>query len=147
MGRYRKLTHVIYKCEYHIVFVPKYRFRILTGAVKSFVEQNIQLICSWKDVLIEEMNIQPDHVHLVVSIPPKLSISDFMGILKGKTAIKLFKTYPKLKKKPYWGNHFWARGYFISTIGLDEDLIKRYVKYQEDEQRKNENDERDFTLF
>ena len=147
MGRYRKLTHVVYKCEYHIVFVPKYRFRILTGAVKSFVEQNIQLICSWKDVIIEEMNVQPDHIHLVVSIPPKISVSDFMGILKGKTAIKLFKTYPNLKKKPYWGNHFWARGYFISTIGLDEDLIKRYVKYQEDEERKRENDGRDFTLF
>jgi len=147
MGRYRKLTHVVYKCEYHIVFVPKYRFRILTGAIKSFVEQNIQLICSWKDVLIEEMNVQPDHIHLVVSIPPKISVSDFMGILKGKTAIKLFKTYPNLKKKPYWGNHFWARGYFISTIGLDEDLIKRYVKYQETEERNRENDGRGFTLF
>jgi len=147
MGRYRKLTHVVYKCEYHIVFVPKYRFRILTGAIKSFVEQNIQLICSWKDVLIEEMNIQPDHIHLVVSIPPKISVSDFMGILKGKTAIKLFKTYPNLKKKPYWGNHFWARGYFISTIGLDEELIKRYVKYQETEERNREKDGRDYTLF
>ena len=147
MGRYRKLTHVVYKCEYHIVFVPKYRFRILTGAIKDFLEHDIRMICSWKDVLIEEMSIQPDHIHIVVSIPPKISISDFMGILKGKTAIKLFKTYPRLKQKPYWGNHFWARGYFISTIGLDEDLIKRYVKYQEDEEKKNEKDRDDFTLF
>jgi len=147
MGRYRKLTHVVYKCEYHIVFVPKYRFRILTGAVRSFVEQNIQLICSWKEVIIEEMKVQPDHIHMVVSIPPKISISDFMGILKGKTAIKLFKSYPNLKKKPYWGNHFWARGYFVSTIGIDEELIKRYVKYQEEEERKNEQDHDNFSLF
>lgn len=93
------------------------------------------------------MNIQPDHVHIVVSIPPKVSVSDFMGILKGKTAIKLFKSYPNLKKKPYWGNHFWARGYFVNTVGLDEEMIRRYVKYQEDEERKAEQDRQDFTLF
>lgn len=119
-----------YKCDYHIVFTPKYRFRILEGMIKSLVEHDLQTICSWKDVEIQEANIQPDHIHLVCSIPPKLSILEFMGILKGKIAIKLFKTYPKLKQKPYWGNHFWSRGYFVSTIGLDEEMIKRYVKYQ-----------------
>jgi len=99
--------------------------------VKSLIEYDIQLISSWKGVQIQEMNIQKDHIHLVCSIPPKVSISEFMGILKGKLAIKLFKTYPTLKQKPYWGNHFWSRGYFVSTVGLDEDMIKRYVKYQE----------------
>jgi len=73
---------------------------------------------------------------MVCSIPPKVSISQYMGILKGKLAIRLFKTYPNLKKKPYWGNHFWSRGYFVSTVGLDEEMIRRYVKYQENEEKK-----------
>jgi len=121
---------VYYKCDYHIVITPKYRYRILEGMVKSLVEHDLQLISSWKDVQIQELNIQLDHIHIICSIPPKLSISEFMGTLKGKIAIKLFKTYPSLKQKPYWGNHFWSRGYFVSTIGLDEEMIKRYVKYQ-----------------
>ena len=131
MSKYRKLTHVYYKCDYHIVFTPKYRFRVLEGMIRSLIEHDLQVICTWKNVMVQELNIQKDHVHLVCSIPPKLSISDFMGVLKGKIAIKLFKTYPNLKQKPYWGNHFCSRGYFVSTIGLDEEMIKRYVKYQE----------------
>ena len=137
MGKYRKLTHVYYKCEYHVVFTPKYRFKILEGMVKSLLEHDIQLVSNWKDVKILEMNVQKDHVHMVCSIPPKLSVSDYMGILKGKTAIKLFKTYPNLKQKPYWGNHFWSRGYFISTVGLDEEMIRRYVKYQNANEKQN----------
>ena len=147
MGKYRKLTHVVYKCDYHIVFVPKYRFRVLTGAIKEQMEQDIRKICEWKSVEIEEMNLQSDHVHMVVSIPPKISISEFMGTLKGKTAIKLFKSYPGLKKKPYWGNHFWARGYFVSTVGIDEELIKRYVRHQEEKERKQEKQQQEFSLF
>ena len=91
--------------------------------IKSLVEHDLQTICSCKDVEIQEVNIQSDHIHLVCSISPKLSLSDFMGLLKGKLAIKLFKTYPKLKQKPYWGNHFWSRGYFVSTVGLGEEMI------------------------
>lgn len=147
MGKYRKLTHVVYKCDYHIVWVPKYRFRILTGVIKTMVEQDIRLICQWKDVVVEELNVRIDHVHIICSIPPKVSVSDFMGILKGKTAIKMFKSYPNLKKKPYWGNHFWARGYCVNTVGIDEDMIKRYVKFQEDEEKREEGDHKDFTLF
>ena len=137
MGKYRKLTHVYYKCEYHVVFTPKYRFKILEGMVKSLLEYDIQLVSSWKDVKIMEMNVQIDHVHMVCSIPPKLSVSDYMGVLKGKTAIKLFKTYPNLKQKPYWGNHFWSRGYFISTVGIEEEMIRRYVKYQDANEKRN----------
>ena len=138
MGKFRKLTHVFYKCDYHIVFTPKYRYRILDGLVKALVEHDLQVISQWKDVEIEEFSVQNDHVHLVCSVPPKISISEYMGTLKGKLAIKLFKTYPSLKQKPYWGNHFWSRGYFISTVGLDEEMIKRYVKYQEQEDRKRD---------
>ena len=136
MSKYRKLTHVFYKCDYHIVFTPKYRFRILDGLVRPVVDQDIRMISNWKEVEISELNIQPDHVHMVCSIPPKVSISQYMGILKGKLAIRLFKTYPNLKMKPYWGNHFWSRGYFVSTVGLDEEMIRRYVKYQENEEKK-----------
>ncbi len=147
MGKYRRLTHVVYKCDYHIVFTPKYRFRILTGEIAAAMEQDIRQVCSWKEVEIEEMSVQTDHVHMVVSIPPRLSVSDFMGVLKGKTAIRIFKSHPNLKKKPYWGNHFWARGYFVNTVGINEEMIRRYVKFQEEEERKMEQDRSEFTLF
>jgi putative transposase len=138
MSKYKKLSHVIYKCDYHVVWVPKYRYRILTGGVKELMERDIRMLCEWKGCEIMEMNIQIDHVHMVVSIPPKVSVSEFMGTIKGKLAIKIFKSYPDLKKKPYWGNHFWARGYFANTVGLDEEMIRKYVKYQEEEEKREE---------
>jgi putative transposase len=138
MGKFRQLSHVFYKFEYHVVFTPKYRFRILSGTVKLQAEQDIRAICQWKDVEVEELNVQPDHVHLVCSIPPKFSVSEILGMVKGKIAMRIFKSYPELKRKPYWGNHFWARGYFISTIGLDSEMIRRYVKHQEQEEKKEE---------
>ncbi len=144
MSKYRKASQVVYKCDYHIVWVPKYRFRILKGAIKELVEQDIRMLCEWKGCIVEELNVQEDHVHLLVSVPPKVSISQLMGTLKGKIAIKLFKSYPKLKKKPYWGNHFWARGYFVNTVGLDEEMIKRYVKYQEKEEKRVEDQQQGF---
>ena len=113
----------------------------------KFVEQTIRGLCEWKSIEILEMNVREDHVHIVVSIPPKVSISEAMGILKGKTAIKLFKSYPAMKRKPYWGNHFWSRGYCVSTIGLDENKIIRYVKYQEEKERLEEGEQKEFGLF
>ena len=144
MGKYKKLSHVVYKCENHIVWVPKYRFRILEGEIKRLLEEDIKLLCEWKKCEIQEMSVRKDHIHLVLSIPPKVSVSQLMGILKGKLAIKLFKSYPKMKKKPYWGNHFWARGYFVSTVEIDEDVIKRYVKYQEEEGKRIEEQQHRF---
>jgi putative transposase len=108
------------------------------------MEDDIRMLCKWKSCEIEEMNVQIDHIHLVVSIPPKVSVSVLMGTLKGKLAIKLFKSYPDLKKKPYWGNHFWARGYFVSTVGIDEEIIKRYVKYQEEHEKQAEEQQHSF---
>jgi putative transposase len=102
------------------------------------------MLIEWKSCELIEMNIQKDHIHLIVIVPPKLSISTLMGILKGKTAIKLFKSYPQLKRKPYWGNHFWSKGYCVDTIGLDEDKIKKYVKYQEEQERLEEQQQLDF---
>ncbi len=144
MSKYKKLSHVIYKCDYHIVWVPKYRLRILKGVVKDLVENDINKLCVWKKCEVVELSVQEDHIHLVVSVPPKVSISNLMGILKGKIAIKIFKSYPDLKKKPYWGNHFWARGYFVSTVGLAEDMIKKYVKHQEKEEKKEEGHQTSF---
>ena len=146
-GKYRKLSHVVYQCTYHIGWVPKYRFRILTGAIRDMVEKDIRTLSEWKEVEVIELSIQPDHVHLVASIPPKLSVSTYMGFLKGKLAIKLFKSYPRLKKKPYWGNHFWSRGYFVNTVGMNEALIRRYVTHQEQRERDEEHQRRDYDLF
>jgi len=147
MGKYRRLSHAIYQCTYHVVWVPKYRFRVLTGAVADLVERDIRTLCEWKDVEVLELNVRVDHVHAVLSIPPKVSVSWFMGFLKGKLAIKVMKSYPGLRKKPYWGNHFWARGYFVSTVGLNEDLIRRYVRYQEDREKREERERHDYDLF
>lgn len=147
MSKYRKLSHVVYRCDYHIVFAPKYRFRILTGAVAELVERDIRVLAEWRDVMVWELSVQPDHVHLVCSIPPKVSVSQFMGLLKGKLAIKLFKSYPKLRRKPYWGNHFWSRGYFVSTVGVDEEMIRRYVRYQEERERETERHRKSYDLF
>jgi len=146
-GKYKKLSHVVYKCDYHIVWTPKYRFRVLFGEVKVLVENDIRMLCEWKGVEVMELNVQIDHVHIVCSIPPKVSVSELLGTLKGKLAIKVFKTYPKLKQKPYWGNHFWSRGYFVTTVGVDEEIIRGYVKYQEVEDKKEETQTRDFDLF
>ena len=144
MSKYKKLSHVIYKCDYHIVWVPKYRLRILTGTIRDSVDRDIRMLCEWKNSEVVELNVREDHIHMVVSVPPKVSISNLMGVLKGKIAIKLFKSYPDLKKKPYWGNHFWARGYFVSTVGLDEEMIKKYVQHQEKEEKIVEEQQRKF---
>lgn len=147
MSKYRKLSHVVYRCDYHVVFAPKYRFRILTGAIAELVEDDIRALAAWRDVEVWELSVQPDHVHLVCSIPPKVSVSQFVGLLKGKLAIKLFKSYPKLRRKPYWGNHFWSRGYFVSTVGVDEEMIRRYVRYQEERERQTERHQKSYDLF
>ena len=136
MSRFRKLSHTIWHCQYHIVWVPKYRFRILTGAVGQEVERCIRAFCEQQHAEIVELNIQVDHVHLLAMVPPKLSISEFVGTLKGRTAIRVFNKFRHLKHKPYWGNHFWARGYCVDTVGLDAEKIQKYVKYQEDKEKR-----------
>jgi len=147
MAKYRKTSHTVYHCNYHVIFVPKYRYRILEGKVKEIIEHKIRQVCSWYDVEIEELNIQIDHVHILMSVPPKRSVSEIMGIIKGKSAIHLFKTKRHLKEKPYWGNHFWARGYFVSTVGVDEEIVRRYIQHQEQEEKRREADSKDYRLF
>ena len=134
--RYKRLAHSIWLCTYHIVFCPKYRYKVLEGKAEVLVRNHLYKLCGQKDqVTIEEINIQSDHVHLILSIPPKFSVSDTMGWLKGKTAIKLFQEQRDLAKQ-YWGRHIWARGYCVSTVGLNEEQIRKYVKWQQEREQK-----------
>lgn len=138
MSRFQKLAHVLWHCQYHVVWVPKYRYRVLKDGVATEVTRCIHAFCQWLRCEVVELNVQIDHVHLIVKVPPKVSISDFMGTVKGRTAIRVFKQFPQLKQKPYWGNHFWAQGYCVDTVGLDEEKVRRYVKYQEQNERLTE---------
>lgn len=138
MSRFIKLSHAIWYCKYHIVWTPKYRYKILTGEVKKEVDRCIRLFSSQKGGKVEELNVQPDHVHLILSIPPKVSVSEMVGVLKGRTAIRVFSNFKKLKERPYWGNHFWAKGYCVDTIGLNIEMITKYVRYQEEQEKRIE---------
>lgn len=131
MSRFEKLTHVLWHCQYHIVWVPKYRFRVLKGPIAQEVFNCVQVYSSRLGCQVVELNVQVDHVHLLVKVPPKVSISNLMGTVKGKCALRVFTRFPYLKQKPYWGNHFWAKGYCVDTVGVDADMIRKYVKYQE----------------
>ena len=138
MSRFKKLSHTIWHCKYHIVWVPKYRLRILKGDVAQEVEHCIRAFSESQAAEVMELNVCEDHVHLLVLIPPKVSVSNFVGTVKGRTAIRVFNRFRKLKQKPYWGNHFWARGYCVDTIGLDEEMIRKYIKYQEQKDKKSD---------
>jgi putative transposase len=135
MSRFKKLSHALWYSHYHIVWTPKYRHRILIGAIKDSVENSIRLFSARLECEVVELNVQIDHVHLLVMIPPKISVSAYTGTIKGRSAITVFKQFPKLKERPYWGNHFWARGYCMDTIGLDLEMIQRYIKYQEGQEK------------
>ena len=136
--QFKRLSHSIYECKYHVVFCPKYRQRIFNEAIAEYTRQQIYELCRQKDQIeILELNIQSDHIHLVVSVAPKYAISEFMGYLKGKLALRLFHQYEQLGKR-YWGRHLWARGYCVSTVGLDEEKIRQYVKWQEQKEKQEE---------
>ncbi|TVP10156.1 transposase [Shewanella sp. KCT] len=120
-----------WRCQYHIVWTPKYRFRLLKNKLGKDVYRCIQVYSEQLGCTVDELNVQIDHVHLVIKVPPKLSISKLMGALKGKIALKICSKYPYLRKNKLWGNHFWQRGYFVDTVGINEEVIRRYVRHQE----------------
>ena len=138
MSRFMKLSQTLWHCQYHIIWVPKYRFRILGEKIGTEVGNCIRAFTEQQHSEIVELNIQLDHVHLLVLVPPKVSLSDFVGTVKGRTAIRVLNKFKQLKKKPYWGNHFWAKGYCVDTVGLDAEMIRKYVKYQEEQERRTE---------
>jgi len=128
-------TRPKWKCQYHIVFIPKYRKKQLYGRLRDI----IKILCQYKKVEIVEGAVCADHVHLCVCIPPKISVSDFMGYLKGKSALMIYDKHPELQSK--WSKAFWARGYYVATVGnITEDAIKKYIQEQSEESRKEESD-------
>jgi len=136
--RFRKLSHTLYESKFHIVFCPKYRYRIFRDEIAEYTQQQIYILCRQKDLLeILELNIREDHIHLVMWIPPKYVVSSVMGFLKGKLSLRLFQRYEKLGKR-YWGRHLWVRGYCVSTVGLNEKQIREYVKWQEEKEKQIE---------
>jgi len=141
MSRFRKLSQTIWHCQYHIIWVPKYRYRVLSGKIANEVENCVRAFSEQLGCEIVELNIQTDHVHLLVFVPPKVSISSYVGTVKGRTAIRVFNRFRKLKEKPYWGNQFWARGYCVDTVGLDAEMVQKYIKYQEQKERNSEKSE------
>ena len=133
----KSLSHTAWKCQYHIVFIPKYRKKKLFGTVRTDVRDIIKTLCQYKNVEIIEGVVCTDHVHLCVSIPPKISVSSFMGYLKGKSALMIFDRHPELQNK--WNKAFWTRGYYVSTVGnVTEEAIKRYIQEQEEESKQEE---------
>ena len=137
MKEFKTIIHAVYECKYHIVWCPKYRFRILQGDVGRYMRGVIKELCAWKQIEIISGNVQYDHIHMVISFPPKYSVAEVMGYVKGKSAIRIFERCPDLKKR-YWGRYFWAKGYCVSTVGLDEEAIKAYVKNQQQIEQKME---------
>ena len=125
-----ELSHTKWLCKYHIVFTPKYRRKIIFNQYRESLIEFFKRLCSYKGVEIIEGHMMPDHVHLLVSIPPKIAVSTFVGYLKGKSALMMFDKHANLKYK-FGNRHFWAEGYYVSTVGLNEATIKKYIEEQE----------------
>ena len=128
----KSLAHTKWMCKYHIVITPKYRRKIIYNKLKGDIVEIIKDLCKWKGVEIIEGKAMLDHIHLLVSIPPKMSVSSFMGYLKGKSALMIYDRHANLKYK-FGDRHFWSRGYYVSTVGLNEATIAKYAREQEKE--------------
>ena len=128
----KHLSHSTYRCQYHIVFAPKYRRKVIYGQLKADIGQIHRMLCEQKGVEILEANAMPDHIHMLVSIPPYISIAQFMGYIKGKSTLMIFDRHANLKYK-YGSRHFWCRGYYVDTVGRNEKVIREYIKNQTEE--------------
>ena len=129
-NRSNSLSHTKWMCKYHIIFAPKYRWKVIYNEYKKSIGEILRKLCGYKGVEIIEGHLMPDHVHMLVSIPPKISVSSFMGYLKGKSALMIFDKHANLKYK-YGNRHFWSVGYYVSTVGLNEATIQKYIAEQE----------------
>jgi len=133
------LTHTKWNCIYHIVFIPKYRRKIMYGALRKSIQEIIKQLCGYKGVEILSGSVSKDHIHLCVKIPPKMSVSYFMGYLKGKSALMIFDKHPEHKKRG--GNrHFWVTGYYVDTVGHNEEKIRQYIARQSESDRIEDNE-------
>ena len=124
------LAHKKYVCKYHIVFTPKYRRKIIYYQLRADIREIIKDLCKWKGVTIIEGHLMSDHVHLLLSIPPKYAVSDIMGYLKGRSSMMIFERHANLKYK-FGSKHFWATGYYVSTVGLNSATVEKYIRDQE----------------
>ena len=135
MDDYESLSHTKWECKYHVVFIPKYRRKVLYGELRQHLGDVFRKLALQKESRIEEGHLLVDHVHMMISIPPKYAVSQVVGFIKGKSAIHLARTYGE-RKRNFVGQHFWARGYFVSTVGRDEAAIREYIKNQEQEDKR-----------
>ena len=129
------LSHTKWECKYHVVFIPKLRRKTLYGELRKYLGELFRQLARQRESQIEEGHLMPDHVHMMISIPPKFSVSHVVGYIKGKSAIHLARVYGE-KRRSFVGQHFWARGYFVSTVGRDEAVIRQYIRNQEAEDRR-----------
>ncbi len=135
MDEYRSLRHSKWECKYHVVFIPKYRRKVLYGQLRKYLGEVFHRLASQKESRIEEGHLMVDHVHMLISIPPKYAVSQVVGFIKGKSAIHIARVYGE-RKRNFVGQHFWARGYFVSTVGRDEEVIRDYIRHQEQEDKR-----------
>jgi len=135
MDEYQSLSHTKWECKYHVVFIPKYRRKVLYGQLRNHLGEVFRELARQKESRIEEGHLQVDHVHMLLSIPPKYAVAQVVGYLKGKSAIHIARTYGG-RERNFVGEHFWARGYFVSTVGHDEEAVRRYIQTQEAEERR-----------
>ena len=131
------LSHTTWSCKYHIVFAPKYRRQIIYGKIKQEIGKILRMLCERKGVEIIEAQACPDHIHMLVAIPPKLSVSEFMGYLKGKSALMIFDRFAHLKYR-YGNRQFWCRGYYVDTVGRNKKIIEEYIRNQLQEDKQYE---------
>jgi len=125
----QSLSHSKWRCKYHIVFAPKYRRQVIFGKIKADIGVILRKLCEYKGVEILEANLCPDHIHMLVSIPPKISVAYFVGYLKGKSSLMIFDKHANLKYK-YGNRHFWCKGYFVDTVGRNKEVIAKYIREQ-----------------
>ncbi len=135
MKEYQTLCHSKFECKYHVVFIPKYRRKTLYGQVRKELGNVFRKLAKQRECVIEEGHMMPDHVHMLIAIPPKHSVAQVIGYIKGKSAIHVARVFVG-KRRNFAGQHFWARGYFVSTIGRDEAVIREYIRHQEQEDRR-----------
>ena len=128
----QSLSHSKWLCKYHIIFTPKYRRKIIYNKYRESIRDILKSLCSYKGIEILEGHLMPDHVHLLLSIPPKYSVSSIMGYLKGKSSLMIFERHANLKYQ-FGNRHFWSIGYYVSTVGLNEATIRKYIQDQEKE--------------
>jgi len=129
MNDSKSLSHTKWNCKYHIVFAPKYRRQVIYGKIKADIGKILRQLCDMKQVEIHEAEACPDHIHMLVSIPPSLSVLQFMGYLKGKSSLMIFDRHANLKYK-YGNRHFWCRGYYVDTVGRNKERIAQYIREQ-----------------